>query len=507
LRSNKICFGASVKASEKTKKPIQKKFLVSHNQMARVRSTARVDREGDETEAAETVSISEAMKRSGLVTPEDVPAAEAEQADIEETDSEDDYNIAAPSKPSHLDFGKSTISKADFPKMVKSGYFSEDKKGLIRFGGEETTPKPQKDEIVIFKSFLKAGLRFPLNRMIVDVLKKFGIHFHQLTPNAIVRLSVYIWALRSQGVEPFAEGFYRVHELHYQTKARKDGLHENFGCYNFAYWKTTKFPMISYRSKWPTGWKSEWFYVKVDDDKEKLVQSPLELIFGESRPQCNMTPEGPTQTALAEFRIIAEHIGTRDLVQEFLAYKIFPTMKEWAMPKLEKEKKEGELVRLPYHYKFKKYFKAPCQEWLETIEVMCTEILGNYSKKEDQLMTSAFGTRPKRRLNRVLDAIGFEYPDYERLDKGAEGQKRKRVAGALIKDDEDQSKKKKEKFESKVLTSKKRKESIPEQKSIDEEEKASVTSSDAEIEEILKVMIETLPVNLSPLGLHPEAFS
>jgi hypothetical protein len=25
----------------------------------------------------------------------------------------------------------------------------------------------------------------------------------------------------------------------------------------------------------------------------------------------------------------------------------------------------------------------------------------------------------------VMDAIGFEYPDYERLDKGAEGQKRK----------------------------------------------------------------------------------
>jgi hypothetical protein len=57
-----------------------------------------------------------------------------------------------------------------------------------------------------------------------------------------------------------------------------------------------------------------------------------------------MTPEGPTQTTLAEFRIIAEHIGTRDLVQEFLAFKIFPTMKEWAMPKLKGEKKEGELV-------------------------------------------------------------------------------------------------------------------------------------------------------------------
>jgi hypothetical protein len=102
--------------------------------------------------------------------------------------------------------------------------------------------------------------------MIADVLKKFGIYLHQLTPNAIVRLSVYIWALRSLGVEPFAEGFCRIHELHYQTKARKDGLHENFGCYNFVYRKNTKFPVISYRTKWPAGWKTKWFYVKVDEE-------------------------------------------------------------------------------------------------------------------------------------------------------------------------------------------------------------------------------------------------
>jgi hypothetical protein len=41
--------------------------------------------------------------------------------------------------------------------------------------------------------------------MIADVLENFEIYLHQLTPNAIVRLSVFIWALRSQGVEPLAE--------------------------------------------------------------------------------------------------------------------------------------------------------------------------------------------------------------------------------------------------------------------------------------------------------------
>jgi hypothetical protein len=65
---------------------------------------------------------------------------------------------------------------------------------------------------------------------------------------------------------------------------------------------------------------------------------------------------------------------------------------------------------------------------------MSNEILGNYSKKEDQLMTAAFGTRPKRRLNRVLDAIGFEYADYDRLGGDAGGPKRKRISSAADKE-------------------------------------------------------------------------
>jgi hypothetical protein len=164
--------------------------------MARVRSTARVTRDGEEAEAAETAPISKVMKRSGLVVSEDAPAAEAEQVDAEEIESEDDYS-AVSSKPSHLEFGKSTITEDDMSKLMKLGYFSEAKKELVHFGGQEITPKPEKDEVVVFKSFFKAGLRFPLNGMIVDVLKKFGIYLHQLTPHAIVRLSVYIWALQS----------------------------------------------------------------------------------------------------------------------------------------------------------------------------------------------------------------------------------------------------------------------------------------------------------------------
>jgi hypothetical protein len=224
-----------------------------------------------------------------------------------------------------------------------------------------------------------------------------------------------------------------------------------------------------------------------------------------------MTAEGPTWTALAEFKIIAEHIGTRDLVQEFLAFRVFPTMKEWTMPKLKGEKKEGELVRLPYNYKFKKFFKAPCQEWLDTIEVMSNEILGNYSKKE-----AAFGTRPKRRLNRVLDVIGFEYADYGRLSGDAGGPKRKRIASAADEEVAKVIKNKRGDFEKlnpeelkpepKLAAARKRKTTSPEPETLVQEEDTPATPSAIEVEEIMKVMTEPLPVKLSPLALELTKF-
>jgi hypothetical protein len=332
--------------------------------MVRVRSTARVTREGEETEATETALIFEVIRQSGFVvtegtTDEGAPVAEAEQTIAEEEDveeDEEDYSILSPPKPSHLDFEKSTVSEADMPMMMKLGYFGEAEKKLVRFAGEKTTLAPKDDEVVVFKSFFRAGLRLPLNEMIGEVLKNFEIYLHQLTPNAIVRLSVFIWALRSQGVSPDAEAFCRVHELHYQTKARADGLHENFGCYNFAYRKDTKAPVLSYCTKWPTGWKSEWFYIKADEKKRgklmTMVMSPLTLGFGMTRPLCNMQIGSACQLTKVEFRVVAEQISTRDLVQEYLANRTYPTSSDWVMPKMKGTKKKYELVQLPYKFKF-----------------------------------------------------------------------------------------------------------------------------------------------------------
>jgi hypothetical protein len=63
---------------------------------------------------------------------------------------------------------------------------------------------------IVFRCFLKAGLRFPLHKKVAAVLKRFNIYLHQLTSNTIMRLGILIWTVRCQGIKLDAEAFYEA---------------------------------------------------------------------------------------------------------------------------------------------------------------------------------------------------------------------------------------------------------------------------------------------------------
>jgi hypothetical protein len=84
--------------------------------------------------------------------------------------------------------------------------------------GEKTCPTPEENEVVIFRSFFKAGLQFPLSSFVVEVLKVFETCLHQITPKTIIRMGIFVWAVKSQGLEPNAKSFCNIHELLYETK-------------------------------------------------------------------------------------------------------------------------------------------------------------------------------------------------------------------------------------------------------------------------------------------------
>jgi hypothetical protein len=89
---------------------------------------------------------------------------------------------------------------------------------------------------------------------------------------------------------------------------------------------------------------------------------------------------------------------------------------------------EGGLVRLKYTFRFREKFDEPNDDWLKCIEATSDELLGTYSRAEDDSLSAAFGCQGKKRLNRVFDAIGFVYPDYSYPLR--KGKKRKTAASA-----------------------------------------------------------------------------
>jgi hypothetical protein len=174
----------------------------------------------------------------------------------------------------------------------------------------------------------------------------------------------------------------------------------------------------------------EWFYVKNDlktrEDIKDIIMRPIWQRFGLRKPKVEI--DEAAEECQRAFGVVCSLIGTRDLIQEHIAFRVWPLAEKWEMPKeTVNEPNEGGLVRLKFTFKYGDKFVELDDDWLKSIEVISDELLGPYSKAEDTALSVAFGGRKKKRLNRVFDAIGFVYPDYRYPTRG---QKRKDTTSA-----------------------------------------------------------------------------
>jgi hypothetical protein len=188
---------------------------------------------------------------------------------FEDSDDSDSYDVESGDedsedrtwRPSHTIFGKSTIKQSHIDAM-RGRYFHD--MSILRVGGDSTAPALEENEVVIYRSFLKAGLRFPLSKFVVEVLKIYQIFLHQITLEALIRMGLFAWALRSQGLEPSANCFCNMHELLYETKATgKEQYHSNFSCYGFIARSNASYLVSTYRKRWPEAWMEQWFLLKM----------------------------------------------------------------------------------------------------------------------------------------------------------------------------------------------------------------------------------------------------
>jgi hypothetical protein len=272
-----------------------------------------------------------------------------------------------------------------------------------------------------------------LSKFVVEVLKTYQIFLHQITPEAIIRMGIFVWSVKSQGLEPSAKCFCNMHELLYETTAMgKEQYHNNFGCYGFIARPNASHPVPTFRKRWSRAWMEEWFYVKNDltarEDIKEVIMCPIWSRFGLRKPKVEI--DDAAEVCQKAFSIVCSFIGTRDLIQEHIAFRVWPLVENWEMPKETiTNSSEGDLVWLKYTFRFGDKFDEPNDDWLKCIEATSDELPGAYSKVEDNALSASFGGRGKKRLNRVFDAIGFVYPDY-RYPMWGQGKKRKDATSA-----------------------------------------------------------------------------
>jgi hypothetical protein len=168
--------------------------------------------------------------------------------------------------------------------------------------------------------------------------------------------------------------------------------------------------------------------LKAREDIKEIIMRPIWSRFGLRKPKVEI--DEAAEACRRAFGTVCSFIGTRDLVQEHVAYRIWPLIDNWEMPKESiTNPSEGGLVRLKYTFRFGDQFIEPDDGWLKCVENTSDELLGAYSKSEDNALSAAFGSQKKKRLNRVFDAIGSMYPDYR---YPLRGQKRKGATSGKV---------------------------------------------------------------------------
>jgi hypothetical protein len=124
--------------------------------------------------------------------------------------------------------------------------------------------------------------------VVPSLLAPFNVKLHHLTPNAMVQLSKFLWAVRTFGGEVSADGFSRLFELHCQDrKILEEGETEpseaQNACCTFIPRKNNKKAKLervelstAHKNKWEDGWVKYWFYAKVEFSKP---ESPSEVFY------------------------------------------------------------------------------------------------------------------------------------------------------------------------------------------------------------------------------------
>jgi hypothetical protein len=309
-----------------------------------------------------------------------------------------------------VEFGVSWISSVRVQDMQQLGYFGS---GVGRVPRAEEVPEPE-GELVVFEAFFTAGLRLPTHRFVAEVLQRFEVQVHQLTPNAVVALAKYVWPATSYGGQPSMEVFAKHYFLHWQKRKIGHKIAQFGSCTFTPRTGKTSMEVVELvpcaRNKWGNWWDF-WFYVS-EGEVEDHPALPMVVMCSHyyvAYPQFEVVEDDEDEGAL---RCAARMSSGCDLVEEFIGYGVWPLAYGWSLGEVcphEMPFLGGQRVRSPV-FALDLHGRDPAA-FVREAEDGAARIVGRYVPRTEGLRSwDIHGSNV--RLNRVFKLNCLPYGGY-----------------------------------------------------------------------------------------------
>jgi hypothetical protein len=211
------------------------------------------------------------------------------------------------------------MTQADLDALRLEGCFEPE---ICHLPGKETTPKPRKNESVVFRDFFTAGHRLPVSIRFVDILAAHRVQIHQLTPNSIPQVLKFLWTCRTFAGDNDINTFVGYFEIHWARKIIKIEDEEREAPVELA---------PAYKNKWANRWTSYWFYAPIaviglNSKNEEVTSYDLasRMIDLEIDLSPELTKASRTSASTSAFYQATHVITMRDALEEFVAAEIWP---------------------------------------------------------------------------------------------------------------------------------------------------------------------------------------
>jgi hypothetical protein len=255
----------------------------------------------------------------------------------------------------------------------------------------------------------------PPHPALTEILLKYRMQLHQLTPNAFVQFSKYFWAVLSFDGVPSSDGFMRRYELHYQPKkVVVDGFekYQQFGVINFHARRGSKVGLTqAVKNKWPIGWMKAWFYCKVPlhacsqgGKSVHALRSHMSYLNFRTKPSFNCADDDLSDDT---FVWASKHIGGRDIVEEFIACNVWPLAAGISFEQAKVGVTPVSKLKVPLPR-----FAVACEDdedtakFLARVEKEARVLVGSYTCPEHEACATLLNNS---RLNRTLELTGVAY--------------------------------------------------------------------------------------------------